>query len=339
MASHRAPKNTAGRAAAFTVLGVTAGSVALMPGISEAAPAPTMAQAKVEVNQLNTKAEVATQQYDADQAQYAQLQKKVDGLQTQIIQDQADLNRLQSSLGMQAAAQYREGGVSPTLQLALAASPDKYLTDAGIASQTAAEDAIQLKAVNVEKAQLAADQATAASDLAQEQASLKAAAASKTQILSELKQAKSVLARFTAVQQNEIEGGGGEAKPGNLPAVSGRAGAAVAYAESKVGDPYVYGATGPSDFDCSGLTSTSWAHAGVSIPRTSEEQYFGLTRIPLADVEPGDLIFYIMESGGPAHVAMYVGNGTIVQAPHTGAYVSYAPLYESGMEPVGAARP
>jgi peptidoglycan DL-endopeptidase CwlO len=341
MASHRAPKNTAGRAAAFTVLGVTAGSVALMPGVSQASPAPTFDQAKTEVSQLNAKAEVATQEYDADQAQYVQLQKKVDGLQAQIVQDQASLNQLQSSLGMQAAAQYRDGGISPTLQLALAASPDKYLTDAGIASQTASQDAVQLKAIDAEKAQLASDQATAASDLAQEQATIKAAAANKAQIQSELSKARSVLDRFTAEQQIQLEGGGGIAKPGNLPPVSGRAGTAVAYAEEKAADhdPYVWGATGPNQFDCSGLTSAAWAAAGVSIPRTSEEQYYGLTRIPLADVEPGDLIFYIMESGGPAHVAMYVGDGTIVQAPHTGTDVSYAPMYESGMEPVGAARP
>jgi peptidoglycan DL-endopeptidase CwlO len=339
MASHRAPKKS-GRAAAYTVLGVTAGSVALVPGISEASPQLTFDQVKTEVNQLNVQAEVSTQEYDAAQSTYAQLQKKVDGLQAQITQEQGTLNTLQASMGLQAAAQYRNNGVSSTLQLVFSKSPDTYLSDATIASQTAQEDAVQLKAINVEKAQLAADKASAASALAEEQAALSQAAASKTKIEGTLHKAQSLLSQLTAAQQVAIQQSyGSTTTKAALPAVSGRAGIAVAYAKSKLGDAYVWGATGPGNFDCSGLTMESWAAAGVDIPRTSEEQQAGLPSVPLADVQPGDLIFYLEESDGPAHVAIYVGDGMIIQAPHTGADVSYAPMYESGMEPAAAARP
>ena len=119
MASHRAPK-VAGRAATtVAVVGATAGTVVLMPGTSQASPTQSLTQVKAEVQQLNNQAEAATNQYDAAKEQYAKLQQRVDGLQAQITQEQAALDTLQNSMGMQAAAQYQSRGISPSLQLAL----------------------------------------------------------------------------------------------------------------------------------------------------------------------------------------------------------------------------
>ena len=84
----------------------------------------------------------------------------------------------------------------------------------------------------------------------------------------------------------------------------------MAAALSKEGARYVYGAAGPSSFDCSGLTSWAWAQAGVSIPRTSGGQA-GLPSVPLSELQPGDLVTYY----SPVHhVAMYIGNGQIIHA-------------------------
>jgi len=134
MASHRAPK-VSGRATAIGLVGVAAGAVALLPAASQAAPTQSIDQVKAEVNQLNQQAEVAGQAYDAAQEQYAKLQQKVDGLQAQITQEQTALTTLESSMGLQAAAQYRSGGISPTLQLAISSSPDKYLAHVKIADR------------------------------------------------------------------------------------------------------------------------------------------------------------------------------------------------------------
>jgi peptidoglycan DL-endopeptidase CwlO len=94
--------------------------------------------------------------------------------------------------------------------------------------------------------------------------------------------------------------------------------AAISYAEQQIGKPYVYGATGPDSYDCSGLVMTAWAHAGVSIPRTSEDQWNGLPHINASQLKPGDLILYhgALEPGEnpPGHVAMYIGNGQMVEA-------------------------
>jgi cell wall-associated NlpC family hydrolase len=345
MASHRAPKVSARvTTTAATVVGVTAGTVALLPGTSQASPTPSLDQVKAQVQQYNTQAEQATNQYDAAKEQYAKLQQKVDGLQSQITQEQATLNSLQTSMGLQAAAAYRAGGISQTLQLALNASPDKYLSQAGIESQQAEQEAMLMRSVAQDKAQLALDKKSAADALAQQQQVLNQAASAKTTIQGTLQKEKNLLSTLTAQQQVQVTSTGGTTNysPSKLPSASGRAGAAVAYAEAKIGDPYVWGATGPSAFDCSGLTSAAWAAAGVQIPRTSEEQFAGLSQFYSASqLQPGDLVFF--EGDPPGHVAIYVGNDMVIHAPNSSTVVQYASLDPSSphyiyMSVVGYAR-
>jgi cell wall-associated NlpC family hydrolase len=90
-----------------------------------------------------------------------------------------------------------------------------------------------------------------------------------------------------------------------------------------VGDPYVWGAAGPDAFDCSGLVMWAYAQAGVSLPHYSGAQYDDTIHIPMSDLEPGDLVF---PADPGEHVAIYIGNGDIVQAPYTGANVQIVPL-------------
>ncbi|MFE3081493.1 C40 family peptidase [Nocardia tengchongensis] len=106
-------------------------------------------------------------------------------------------------------------------------------------------------------------------------------------------------------------------------AASGVASQAISVAMSELGKPYVWGATGPDSFDCSGLVQYAARAAGVSLPRTSQEQYQQLPKVNPADIRPGDLIFPGSEfnGGSPTHVMMYIGNGQCVEAPHTGATV------------------
>lgn len=125
---------------------------------------------------------------------------------------------------------------------------------------------------------------------------------------------------------------------GRTAPVTGRGAArAVAYAHAALGRPYVYGATGPRAYDCSGLTLAAWRAAGVSIPRTSSAQWAGLTRVPADQVRPGDIVVY----HGAGHVALYIGNGQIIEAPRPGKSVQTAPWrsgwYASAF--VGVVRP
>ncbi|MFN3339694.1 MAG: C40 family peptidase [Dietzia sp.] len=94
-------------------------------------------------------------------------------------------------------------------------------------------------------------------------------------------------------------------------------------ASTRVGSPYAWGATGPSSFDCSGLTSWAYKEAGISIPRTSQAQIGGGTQVSKADLQPGDIVAFY---SGASHVGIYAGNGQVVHAPYSGTSVSYAPL-------------
>jgi cell wall-associated NlpC family hydrolase len=104
---------------------------------------------------------------------------------------------------------------------------------------------------------------------------------------------------------------------------SGVGAAAVAAAESRVGDPYMFGGGGPSAFDCSGLTMWAYAQVGVSLPHYAPGQYAMSQHIPMSALQPGDLVF----AGDLSHVAMYVGGGMIVEAEHTGVPVHVVPMW------------
>lgn len=98
----------------------------------------------------------------------------------------------------------------------------------------------------------------------------------------------------------------------------------VAEVKQFLGDTYVYGATGPSTFDCSGLTQYVYRQLGINIPRTSQEQYAQLPTISSADALPGDLVFFAGSDGttaAPGHVGIFIGNGQMIDAPHTGTVV------------------
>jgi hypothetical protein len=100
-------------------------------------------------------------------------------------------------------------------------------------------------------------------------------------------------------------------------------------AASRIGLPYVWGGAGPNDFDCSGLVQWAFAQAGIRMPRVSEEQWLTGPHIPPQDARPGDLLFWHYDPKDPTdidHVAIYMGNGMMIVAPHTGEYVEYVPV-------------
>lgn len=110
---------------------------------------------------------------------------------------------------------------------------------------------------------------------------------------------------------------------------------AIQVAESFVGTPYQWGGAKPGGFDCSGLLYYAWGRQGIQIPRTSEAQWKYGRPVPLDRLRPGDAVFFHMGSGGPGHVAMYIGAGKMLESPHTGARVRIVPLRHDA---VGARR-
>jgi cell wall-associated NlpC family hydrolase len=123
-------------------------------------------------------------------------------------------------------------------------------------------------------------------------------------------------------------------------AASGAA-TAIAFARAQLGDPYLFGGTGPDAWDCSGLTQASWRAAGVALPRTAAEQWYaGSHPASMADLAPGDLVFYAYNLSDPStihHVGLYIGDGLMIEAPHTGEVVRIASINRSDY--FGATRP
>jgi cell wall-associated NlpC family hydrolase len=126
-------------------------------------------------------------------------------------------------------------------------------------------------------------------------------------------------------------GSGSGSGSGTSAGSSTKAGKVLAFARAQLGKPYVWGAAGPSSYDCSGLTQAAWRAAGVSLPRTTWDQVKVGTRIATDDLRPGDLVFFYDDI---SHVGIYIGDGMMIHAPKPGASVReesiyYMPIYGS----------
>ena len=209
-------------------------------------------------------------------------------------------------------------------------------------SNTAAQLTSMEHQVNGQLAQAVAQQqaaeAAAAARAAQERLAAAAAQAAAARA------AQAAAAQAAAQQASQGAGGatyagahlvsGGPASGGasqsptvtsfNPPPQGSGASGALAAAESRLGDWYQWGAAGPSTFDCSGLVMWAYAQVGISLPHYSGAQYADTVHIPMSDLQPGDLVFF---ANPGEHVAMYVGNGEVIEAPHTGAQVHIVPMY------------
>jgi cell wall-associated NlpC family hydrolase/outer membrane murein-binding lipoprotein Lpp len=130
----------------------------------------------------------------------------------------------------------------------------------------------------------------------------------------------------------------GGAAPARGP--SGAAGQAVAFAMAQIGKPYLWGAAGPSAYDCSGLVLAAYRSAGIYLPRVSRAQWYAGQHVGLGELAPGDLVFFAHDVRAPStihHVGMYIGGGAMVEAPYTGARVRTASI--GRRDYIGAVRP
>ncbi|MFD7908157.1 MULTISPECIES: NlpC/P60 family protein [unclassified Kitasatospora] len=360
MASHRRPK-PAGRARVSFLTGVAAAAVALSAQSgAHADPAPTKDQVKEQVDQLNEQAEVATEQYNAAQAKQQELQKQVSGLQDQVARQQEQVTDLQGGLAQIAGEQYRNGGISPTVQLMFSSKPDNFLSQADALNQAGSTQKGQLKELQDQQRKLDQDRTEAQGKLAELDATTQQLKASKEQIQGKLTAAQNLFNTLSEQERQAIKAAEDKAAadakakadaakaqqaaadrasrdssrtdlgsaPSSSPvakppaAGSSRGAAALSYAATKIGSPYVWAATGPNSFDCSGLMVWAFDQAGVSLPRTSQEQAGAGTRIgtDLSQAQPGDLLIFFNDAH---HVGIYAGNGQVLHAPKPGASVRY----------------
>ncbi|TGA96560.1 C40 family peptidase [Streptomyces sp. MZ04] len=348
MAAHRKPRQralnggTARTAATLALAG--AATATAFDGTGHAEPRLSPAEVKSKVDALYREAEIATEKYNGAKEKADNAEESLGELRDEAARKAEKLNSAREGLGSIAAAQYRSGGIDPAVQLALSSEPDQFLERAALADRAGSRQASAVSGVRKQIQEI--DQLHSEADgtldrLESRQAELKK---HKKTVNGKLDAAKRLLARLTAEQRARLAGDGDQDRasraaghdaaldaPAKAP--NARASTAVSYAYEALGSPYVWGATGPNAFDCSGLTQAAYRAAGVSIPRTTYAQIAAGNRIPRSQLQPGDLVFFYQ---GISHVGIYVGNGQMIHAPNPSAPVRFAPI--SQMPFAGATR-
>ncbi|RAG85385.1 hypothetical protein DN069_12055 [Streptacidiphilus pinicola] len=318
-------------AATAAVLSAQAGAEA-QPGPSGGAAAGSPDEVRHQVDSLYSQAETADQRAAGAQERQAELQRRAALLEQQLAQEQQRANDVAGQLGVMAQSQYEQGGtIDPVLQLLMSARPADYLDRAASLGAVDSDLASRLDELRTDEQRVQRDRRLVTEQLDELERLRRSIATAKADVQRRLGHAQALLASLTAGQRQALqrqEDAAAQAAaqaaalplPTGLGPVDARAAAALAAAQAALGLPYVYGATGPGSFDCSGLMYWAWRHAGVSLPRTSQEQAFAGRRVPLSEARPGDLVVYYRDMH---HVGMYAGNGMIIHAPYPGARVRY----------------
>jgi cell wall-associated NlpC family hydrolase len=314
-------------------------------GIIPSSPAqaePDIDDVQSRVDRLYHEAEQASERFNDARLELDELHRDLRSLKADQARQDKRLGVVQDQVQDSIVRQYEGESLSAVGQVVVSDDPSAFLSQ--LSTMSAFNDlqgslfdnyATELKALDLRRAateKRTAEVADTKAQLADEKATIDDKLAEAKSLLGELKaeERQAMVSRSRA--RTAAAAPAAPATP-SVPA-SGGAGAAVSYAMAQVGDAYVYGAAGPSAYDCSGLTMMAWAAAGVSLPHSSTAQYSSGPHIATSDLRPGDLVFYYSPI---SHVGMYIGNGMIVHAANPGSGVTTAPL--NSMPYVGAVRP
>jgi cell wall-associated NlpC family hydrolase len=256
-------------------------------------------------------------------------------------------------VGQVALAQFQNRNLDTAAQLFVTKDTEGFLSQISTVEKVNENQNSVLQDYQQEQASLADLEHSTQTDLAalgEQEKQLKELRASSDAKLAE---AKAVLAKLTSAEQQRLAA---EQKKADAQALAeghasdptstgtgsppvtgtGRGARALAFARAQLGKPYRFAAAGPNAYDYSGLTSAAWKAAGVTLPRTAAAQFHVGRYVAKADLQPGDLVFFY-SSTAPSHVALYVGNGMVIHAPHSGSTVRYIKM--KYMPYSGARRP
>ncbi|MCZ7416565.1 NlpC/P60 family protein [Streptomyces sp. WMMC897] len=295
----------------------------------------------------------ATEQYNAAEEALREQREKVERLRKRLTGARADLDAQRRAAGRLAREQYRGGSAAldPYLGMLLSRTPQDAFHRGHVLDEAAQSQAATVRrlAAGERRLRRTAERARRALErrerLAADEAERRDAVLVRLDDISRLlaSLSDSQLAAVRERERTEVrraqrelldDGKLGSETEAAARAPSAAGAAAVRNALAQVGKPYRWGAEGPASFDCSGLTSWAWAGAARPIPRTSQEQWRRLPRVGLDQLRPGDLVVYFAEA---THVALYIGDGRVVQAPRPGATVKVSPVAANPL--LGAVRP
>jgi cell wall-associated NlpC family hydrolase len=309
-----------------------------------AQPQPSITQVQAAINSLTGQFNKANQQYDQVEEQLTAAKARLKQVNKQLDRAQARYQAARKLVVQIADSAYEDSASTSLAGLLTSGDPGQVLAQASLILQVAGTRNTETKGFLADATQLASvrqEQQRTEQGIAQLAGQM---GKTKDHIAMLLSKQKAILSSLTGtelaqVQQGTVGSGGGITSAVYAGPTGTQADTAVAFAFKQLGCTYVYGGTGPcsAGFDCSGLVLKAWAAAGITIPRDTYSQWAALPHIAQSAIQPGDLLFY----NGIGHVAMYVGNGMIIDAPTQGQPVRELPMneswYASGFD--GAARP
>ncbi|WP_309317945.1 C40 family peptidase [Streptomyces salinarius] len=342
-----------GRLLRLACTAALAAGIVLAPVPAAAEPAPaatedrTVAGLLTDLQRLYREAERATETYNGTEERLRKQRAEVRRLDKELARARTSLHDSRGAAGRLARQQYQNrSDLSPYLRLLLARDPQHAIDQGHVIGRLARErvETVGRLAGDEKKAEELARRSREA--LARQASLAERQERERDGVRERLRAVEELLASLTpeqlaalaeleqsgiAEQQERFLASGAlgdDAKP------SAEGDRAVRFAVEQLGKPYEWGAEGPASYDCSGLTSVAWERAGTPIPRTSQEQWARLEHVPLDRLRPGDLVVYFPEA---THVALYLGDGMVVQAPRPGADVKVSPIAANPV--LGAVRP
>ena len=295
---------------------------------------PSIGDVQDRVDRLYHLAEQASERYNEARIELHAAQKRLRALRTDLRRQRYAVRVVRDQVVSNVVTQYQnQGGLSSASQVLTSEDPEAFISQLTTMSEFNARQAGIIEDLSVQVDKLRARQRSAQRELDSIDRNRTKLAREKDAIEKRFGEAKDLLGKLKDEREQRVSRSGSRLTPSSAP-VSGRAAAAVNYAMAQVGKAYVYGAAGPSAFDCSGLTMMAWAQAGVSLPHSSSGQMGYGTPVSTSSLQPGDLVFYYSPV---SHVGMYIGNGMIVNAENPSVGVRVAPL--NSMPISGAVRP
>lgn len=254
-------------------------------------------------------------------------QSEIDDLNDDIARDAKSFDTQREALSAAIVSQQMDAPLGPTVNLLGSKNPEAFLDGLGAVQALNSSRADALEKFGAASKELKNRRAQLKDRRDELKASQKSAKAKQAEIRKKYDAAKAELAKLTASQQTAFNSS--DITVDFEVNASGRAKKAVDFAMAQLGDPYVYGGTGPNSWDCSGLMMKAYAAAGASIPRVVGPQYGASNPVSMGSLQPGDLVFY----GDMSHDGMYIGNGKVVHAPRPGKSVEITGL--SGFSKAG----
>jgi cell wall-associated NlpC family hydrolase len=307
----RATVSRSWRTAALVTGAATALSLLVPAASSDAAKSPSLSSLVAQAKQLTYQINSLSEQYDGLRVELSSAKTAAAKAQKAATADSAALKTSQAAVGRLAAASYENAGYDPVLQILSATNPDQYLNQASIMQQL--DQTNGTRVADLAKAEAADKRAneTAQQQITKVTALEKSMNAKTQQIQSEINKVNSSTMTEAMAVFN---------KTGNYPDIAIPGGSSIGAkalreALTRRGDPYIWGAAGPSEFDCSGLVMWAYEQEGVQLDHYTGDQWTEGTHVSRDQLEPGDLVFFYADI---SHVGLYLGNGLMVDAPSFG---------------------